>query len=113
MFSHTFESVRVTDIPLDADEGVLTQLVHDITMPESSHGRGKLKSLLGRQPIGDSTQPIMSLAPQLRHKTGTITFPSRELKNQALDYKGEHPFSIDDTFIGNTVLYSGADPNLE
>jgi hypothetical protein len=112
MFSHSWKSVRVTDIPSDTEEGVLTQLAEDIVVSQSGLGKWKIKSLVGRVHV-DFSKPVTSLAPQLRHKTGTITFSSEELKKQALGYGGENPYSIDDIFNGTTVLYSTANPDLE
>jgi hypothetical protein len=68
---------------------------------------------LWRLPVVESYKPIISLAPQLQHKTGTITFSSEKLKKQGLGYGGVGPFSIDDTFNGITVLYSASDPEIE
>ena len=113
MFTHSLNSVRITDIPLDAEAGVLTQLAHNIVASRGPRERWKIRSLIARLAIVDFSVPVNSLAPHFQAKTGTITFSSGELKKKALRHGGEIPYGIDDVFNDITVLYSAADPDLE
>jgi hypothetical protein len=113
MFSHSRKTARVTDIPLDAEDEFLPELIQNITVVQDGHGNWKFRSHWRRLPVGDFSNPVISLAPQLRHKTATITFSSEGQKKQALEYGVRNSLSIDDTFNGTTVLYSAANPYLE
>jgi hypothetical protein len=114
-FSHALKTVRISDIPSDADqEEVWAELKRIISAASKASPKPPiLKSFFSRTPVIIPPAPVTSLATQLGQRTATITFPSEEEKDAALAYRNRTPYDIDDIFNNITVLYSAEAPELE
>src|SRR5271168_4581205 len=80
MFSHTSRTVRVRSIPSDTEKESLVYHAQELC---ESQAEQKFFGIFPRR-LHIGGQPLVSLAPQSGWQSGTITFPSKELKNRAL-----------------------------
>jgi hypothetical protein len=79
-----------------------------------AHAAAQKKVFLNLWFLRNSPAPgrrVLSIAPQSGHQTGTITFPG-DLRIKFLPTHGGD-WTIDDYFIGLTVLYSAVEPELD
>ncbi len=108
MFSHTLRTVRIAGISRDTTKASLEDYANVYCTTHSGQ-----KRVCGCFPVRRRVdgKPVVSLAPQREKQTGTITFPSEELKKNAP--KIDQNWAFDDAFNGLTVLYSAAEPDLE
>jgi hypothetical protein len=108
MFSHASKTVRVNDVSMETKKSTLEVFAE--TYCKTHGGRKWLCGCFAAaRRIGGN--PIVSLAPQRGGQTGTISFPSEELKNSVL--KTDRTWRLDDDFNGLTVLWSAAEAKVE
>ncbi|RYP11187.1 hypothetical protein DL764_000212 [Monosporascus ibericus] len=116
MYSHSSRTVRISGIPPDAEVQDLVEYAKWL-----SEGPVTTKSWIFRRIGATSRQPevaigiidstVVSLAPQMQYKTGTITFSSKAIKRRAVKRHGR--WKCDDVFNSLTVLHAAAVPELD
>jgi hypothetical protein len=110
MFSQSSRTVRIIGLPREARKTSLDESAELLCEIHAQEGRFCRCFTLRRQA---EEHPVVSLAPQGEHQTGTITFPSAELKNKFPESVARRKWTVDSDFNGLTVLHSAADPELE
>ncbi|RYP58303.1 hypothetical protein DL769_009023 [Monosporascus sp. CRB-8-3] len=96
MYSHSSRTVRISGIPPGAEVQDLVEYAKWLSEGASTTKSWIFRSMgaISRQPdvaIGIIDSTVVSLAPQMQHKTGTITFSSEAMKRRAVKRQAAVP----------------------